>query len=1786
MSCVSYLTELHTSSTEVVDSARVEVTTANNVATINTSTSKVAEVIPNNYTLSSGGLYSGYLNGNAPQWIADIIDVAISDYLSTNYDTILDTYETQIGNLELGVSQNIVSIQNSEQSLNALITSVKSELDGNIAGVSDVVATKVDAASAEALVRTLVGSNWLAENGTIAESYIEGIATTKVSEGFAENVLYNQLVSAVNDSDTGLTGLATAKDLIFTKTGMDPVTGALGATSGYFQELYAEVGDNAASITTIEQVNVSQGSAISALDTSLTGLIDITIPSLQSQIDGVIDTWFYDGEPTLVNAPASTWMDDTVKASHVGDLYYDKLTGYGYRFAYEDIEDTPDMGVIFTWIRISDVDVVLALSNAAAAKDTADGKRAIYTGSTIPTGSIAAPLSTGDMWIPSADVSTYVKGEIYLYVEGANPVWVLSTNYTAAIAAVQQEVVDWIAGDYATFVADIQGQVDGKAESYYVETMPHPEGTSTTYAVWVGDLWKQPSTNDEYVYVLDTGVYKWLKTDVPDIVYDTIDTKKSIYTGNAVPNIVAPDVLQTNDMWITGDSPVTPYVAKSIYVWTGTAWEIPVKYTDDGAVVTLSNGLVNGTVNIDLTSATVDGTTSITDYVATEIDKEVVVYSGTDHTTQVGMKLNDIYIEKTVDNSGAVPVDVVNTWKYDGVAWISIGSNSNLTALADLADGKRTIYANQSHDIPVGEVNDIWIPTTGTNDVTYVPKEVYQYNGASWVIATRYSADISALSDNIQEQIDLKVDTYYQATVPTGMTEVNNGDYWYCTANVSTYVKGKVYKYVHATTSWVETADVSKYVFDIADGKSTIFTTAALPAKYNARDMLVVVGSNFNNGTSVFTPGVVLISSAARVSGFVASDWTKQINDTEDLDAFVSAITPEVDLLRVQIDHKIEYYFQLSAALYPSTAWTTQALKDAHHGDVLFHTDTQKAYRYYAYDNTWVEDQSLVAALSKAALAQETADGKATVYYGTSAPTLTASDVGDMFVNSTTGVTQVWNGSGWVNVTTVATNEALAKLADLEEARDGVIDTFYVTTAPPSGMSYGDYWVDIDSWTGTAYVVYRYEALDGSSTGTLAWRVNTGETAVALGKAYRADVAGSAATAAQTTATNAQNTANTASSNATAALNKLTDIASDNILSPVEKSAVILEYSVITTERAGILAQATTFGVTTERTTYDNAVTALINYLATLTTPVLWNVTTGDTTIVGTAFRTNFSSVYTSRQLLLDKIATNAKALTDAAATTATWLSVASRPTSLATLNATDGTTLSNATTAISDIANDNVFSAVEKSGVRREWTTIVNEKAAIEAQATGLSITTENTAYVNSIVALGTYFNAGTAWVFSTSVVPSWIADANLGVNTAIVGATFRTNFNAYYIARQALMTKISAVINSTATTAQTAANTANTNATSALNKITDMASDNILSPVEKPSIITEYNVIIAEQAGIDSQATAYGITTEKTTYDTAVSALTTYLGTLTSPVAWNTLTGDTTIVGTTFRSKFSGMYTARQAVLNAITAKAKLLADTAQGTADGKVKTWYQTSAPTGLTTADIGDIWVDTDAGNVTKTWSGSAWVDITNTKTNTAYTWSAEASKLITSPDGNVTGWSFGDGSNVASNFRIQADKFQVSNSTTGLTPFSISGTDVLFNGKVSFTNVTGTSDVALVSNLPTYTSGTVNPTTTTEPIQSVYLNTTDSSLWTYTSAGWVPGGDPDAITQATLNTALADNTTVIDGGRITTGIIDAGRIFTDEIIMQTAYSGVIKSANYVDGVSGMKVDFKNGSIYIA
>lgn len=142
-------------------------------------------------------------------------------------------------------------------------------------------------------------------------------------------------------------------------------------------------------------------------------------------------------------------------------------------------------------------------------------------------------------------------------------------------------------------------------------------------------------------------------------------------------------------------------------------------------------------------------------------------------------------------------------------------------------------------------------------------------------------------------------------------------------------------------------------------------------------------------------------------------------------------------------------------------------------------------------------------------------------------------------------------------------------------------------------------------------------------------------------------------------------------------------------------------------------------------------------------------------------------------------------------------------------------------------------------------------------------------------------------------------------------------------------------------------------TDITAAQADITAMFDDNILTPVEKPVWVFMHSFLTGEQAGLDSQATSYSITTEKTNYDNAISALTTHLGTLTTPVAWNNFTGDTNITGTTFRTKFTDVLTTKQALINKIAANAKVLADNAQSSANTA-----QTQANTATTNAATAD------------------------------------------------------------------------------------------------------------------------------------------------------------------------------------------------------------------------------------
>lgn len=124
------------------------------------------------------------------------------------------------------------------------------------------------------------------------------------------------------------------------------------------------------------------------------------IIDLQNQVDGAIETWFYEGVPTLKNAPASSWTTDKDKDTHLGDLYYDNKTGKAYRFAKD--------GNTYKWTIITDTDIAKALSDASKAQETADGKMKVFSTQPNP------PYQVGDIWVNAtypSDGSTY-KNEV------------------------------------------------------------------------------------------------------------------------------------------------------------------------------------------------------------------------------------------------------------------------------------------------------------------------------------------------------------------------------------------------------------------------------------------------------------------------------------------------------------------------------------------------------------------------------------------------------------------------------------------------------------------------------------------------------------------------------------------------------------------------------------------------------------------------------------------------------------------------------------------------------------------------------------------------------------------------------------------------------------------------------------------------------------------------------------------------------------------------------------------------------------------------------------------------------------------------------------------------------------------------------------------------------------------------------------------------------------------------------------------------------------------------------
>ena len=170
----------------------------------------------------------------------------------------------------------------------------------------------------------------------------------------------------------------------------------------------------------------------------------------------------------------------------------------------------------------------------------------------------------------------------------------------------------------------------------------------------------------------------------------------------------------------------------------------------------------------------------------------------------------------------------------------------------------------------------------------------------------------------------------------------------------------------------------------------------------------------------------------------------------------------------------------------------------------------------------------------------------------------------------------------------------------------------------------------------------------------------------------------------------------------------------------------------------------------------------------------------------------------------------------------------------------------------------------------------------------------------------------------------------------------------------------------------AQADADAAQADADAATSTLADIADDDKLTPSEKQQAKTLWDAVATEYAGIVASAATLSAVSSSD-YTTAYNSLNAYLNT--SPDVFDDMDATTTIARTTWNARWEAYYDKKQALLDAIAAALKTIADDAYNLAGGKNKTFYQTTAPTSGMIE--GDLWVDSDATDVSaKYWRWAA------------------------------------------------------------------------------------------------------------------------------------------------------------------------------------------------------------------
>lgn len=478
------------------------------------------------------------------------------------------------------------------------------------------------------------------------------------------------------------------------------------------------------------------------------------IKDLQKQTDGAIETWFYEGVPTLDNLPAVDWNTNELKKIHIGDLYYDQTTGYAYRFTKYNDDVNP-----YRWNRIKDNDIVSALDAANRAQITADGKMKVFYGETKPTN-----YQVGDMWV-NATLEGKFNNDIARAVAdnktsfNAND-WVLASRYSEAIATIQKWTNEYET-KFSNLVDEVKQQKDQSIVVWYYGYEPTIDNAPAN--TWNTDELRSEHIGDIFYDIKNNHSYRWTGTtwiqikdadfneamkaakaadDKAGAAGDLADSKRRIFYSDTTPT----EPFDKGDLWIkrVGDKTET-------WVYNGTDW---VK-SDDKALNDFKNAINEELAGI---KGQLDG-------------KAETWYQVDDPSTDWTDKAShegDIWYNTSNGTT--------NYW--NGSAWEQMDIPKDVF---DTIDGKSSIFVDSYVDAKAGtgviskgyKERDLWIlPEDATiNSVKYYKGDMLtavskntNFDETNWKKKVRYVGPTEL--NNAIDVVNEKINTINNITIP------------------------------------------------------------------------------------------------------------------------------------------------------------------------------------------------------------------------------------------------------------------------------------------------------------------------------------------------------------------------------------------------------------------------------------------------------------------------------------------------------------------------------------------------------------------------------------------------------------------------------------------------------------------------------------------------------------------------------------------------------------------------------------------------------------------------------------------------------------------------------------------------------------------------------------------------------------------------------------------------------------------------------------------------------------